>query len=266
MRMVGTPHAPSWALEPDPARARISIGDYLRGRGCALAAVEGFPPVDLLEEIGGIVEIEGGRRLKHTFGMFAGRCALHFGISAEYILTTADEEQNILAVKSPETIDPEVEFTIRTPAAGEKIADPGAAAYLTKGRLLTVTRGERRAYFLCGAGCPDPGEDASWSVELYIGLWRQVYHAARLCRRDLDEWTGGKRAVQLYPRADQLEGIRAGQLTAIDAQRANLVACGDAWTYVLLKWCPSFPGPEGEPARFGNVPVERAAKAIERFA
>ena len=167
--------------------------------------------------------IVGAPMLDTVPSIWINRCALRAGRDARVALMVMQGEQSLAL----DTLHRAAMYTvsIQEPKEGETLTDPGNGAWLSKGRIVRLEQGDKVMAFATGAGAPDPGVNAPWSVEDYIGFDRQVYHTYRMLNRDIKRWETGDRLVQLQ------RDVK-GQPT--DEQ----VLCEDAQSFWLLQWTP----------------------------
>jgi hypothetical protein len=182
---------------------------YARGSGLHTATFT--PPMELAQQVGAV------RGLAHDAATWINRCCMFYGVSARWVLMVCQAEQSLALDPLPRS--PVYRVQVEVPEPGKKLEDPGARAFLSRGRIVRLESGDYKMACACGAGIPDPSADAPWSVENYLGFDRQVYHCARLARRDLDGYARGLREVVLYG--------------------GERVSCADPLAYVLLQWTPS---------------------------
>lgn len=192
---------------------------YLERRGSGLAAVA-FRAYD---------------GVQHTAASWIDKMAAAFNpVTPQWLLTILQAEQSLRDDK----LTYPAGYRITRPSVGifGGVSKPPAGARVVRSKTGDLyVEGEWKMVAATGAGIPDPGTRAPWAVEDYLGFDRQIYQAARLSAKFLQDFASGKRDVTLYPtRAEVEQAAREGR-----KPQGEIVMAADGETYLMLQYTPT---------------------------
>jgi hypothetical protein len=173
-------------LYPGPATGRVEHILRKFGSGLADLVLKTIDPYVVSKVIDntlpGDVERLGGFKVD----VLIGRVAFISKVDPSIILGDLQGEQSL--VRDHDVHNPAYAYDIILPKPGETLVDDSPTKWLSKGRLFVLREGEAKMVKATGAGIPDGGRNAPWSLEHYLGFDKQVYHAGRLSRAKFDAW------------------------------------------------------------------------------
>lgn len=198
----------------------LRVGPLLFKLGSGLARVKFTPPEDLRQ----IVRAPKGVQIYAA--QWIEKCCDAWDVGRSWLVTILQSEQN--AITGTKILNPN--WTTRHIAGPKANLWPGEKILRTKAKAgYLAVKGSWKAMAIAGYAIPDPGARPHFTTELYLGLPRQIFYAARWLRIKEDQFSRLERQGKL-PKVT---------LYGKKGQKPEKVLCADRFAFKVLEYTPN---------------------------